>query len=212
MNRNIILPTSSNEGVDEVMRIWEKTSRSFLKKIKEYLIKEKIITKDEKIHLEGDFNAKEIWQAETLLRKSYSFYGIKDIEENLTSIIGRLFLFKNSIRLSPSFGFSFKKEPFHLSINQGLIKDLLAEARKAEEGSIAKVYTEDWENGLNIFNGEKEERFQKLCNEVSPALSQLGFSGDEAKLMTLAATKHSRFKETMSLEDIVGLALQSRGA
>ena len=51
----------------------------------------------------------------------------------------------------------------------------------------------------------------ELKKDAIPVLKQIGFSDEEAGLMTLGAINHQQFTQDMSLEGFISIALKMKG-
>ncbi len=198
------------EVLNEFNIIWEKLEQAIYNQIKERLLKEKLITKDEDIGFIEDMLFLDDWKAITTIVRQYSKEGILDKKEVVEELKGKIFLKKKKFTQEPSFKFSLNRRKKFFSFDIRLVKRLLENAREEEEASMEGVFGEEMARRLVVFDIEQSQKMEKLFNATRPMMEELGFSDDETKLTLHQAVKHGDFKEGMAPEKVVGIALGLR--
>ena len=64
---------------------------------------------------------------------------------------------------------------------------------------------------FEIFSRKMENLKDRLMKDASPALQSIGFSEEEANIMLLGALEKGGFSNESKPEDLVSLALRTRG-
>jgi len=194
---------------EELKRLYSKIKKEFETEIVKFLKKEQILPNTDKYNVEQDFLEIDKWRISTTGQKTYTSEASILEKEDIKNIKGCLTLTKNGLKIYPSFLFEFDATNSKFSFNPEEVKKIIAKDIKRESWSIYSLLGE--ERTLNVYNRKKEEQLKKLQKDAIPLLKGVGFSEDESNLMVVGALKHNQFKDDMTPEGLVGLALRVRG-
>ena len=91
------------------------------------------------------------------------------------------------------------------------MEKILKNLKEEEDWSVFSVFGSEHAEEMIVYSKEQEKRTKALQKETLPMLKGIGFSESESNTMIIGAMAHEGYKEDMTPEGFVGLALRVRG-
>lgn len=198
------------KDMEEIDEIWKNISTVIQKSLRKRLIAEKLIEKDFNLAIKEDYYDAEYWKIITEITRIYTKGKTVDEKEMVQYLVGKVFLTRYDIVLEPSFRIVVDVPKKKLFFDNILIKKILEERKVLEDDMAYNKFGPELTEKLLLFSKEQERKTEKIMKEAIPALKHFGFSEEESNLMVLAAMKSNEYKDSMKIEELVGLSLQQK--